>query len=101
MIVDYRLNEENRIIAMGYPAIENNIIEIVDYPEKLDDWKIVDGVMVYDPLPVEEPEQTAPTPTIQDVLNENRILKAQVQALEDRGEFIEDCIAEMAMMIYG
>lgn len=31
---------------------------------------------------------------------ENILLKAQIQALSDRGEFIEDCIAEMAMFVY-
>lgn len=31
---------------------------------------------------------------------ENDILRAQIQALADRGEFIEDCIAEMAMQVY-
>lgn len=32
---------------------------------------------------------------------ENKTLKAQIQALADRGEFIEDCIAEMAAAVYG
>lgn len=31
---------------------------------------------------------------------ENALLKAQIQAQVDRGEFIEDCIAEMAMQVY-
>ena len=31
---------------------------------------------------------------------ENELLRAQVKALSDRGEFIEDCIAEMAMQVY-
>lgn len=31
---------------------------------------------------------------------ENELLRAQVQSLSDRGEFIEDCIAEMAMQVY-
>lgn len=28
------------------------------------------------------------------------LLKAQVQALSERGDFVEDCIAEMAMQVY-
>ena len=32
---------------------------------------------------------------------ENVRLKAQVQALSDRGEFMEDCLAEMAAVVYG
>lgn len=31
---------------------------------------------------------------------ENALLKAQVQALSDRNEFVEDCIAEIAMQVY-
>ena len=32
---------------------------------------------------------------------ENVRLKAQVQAQSDRGEFMEDCLAEMAAVVYG
>lgn len=32
---------------------------------------------------------------------ENTLLKAQVQAVADRNEFVEDCIAEMAAVVYG
>ena len=30
----------------------------------------------------------------------NTLLSAQIQAVSDRGEFVEDCIAEMAEVIY-
>ena len=29
------------------------------------------------------------------------MLKAQIQALSDRNDFVEDCIAEMAAVVYG
>lgn len=32
--------------------------------------------------------------------SENFMLKAQIQAMSDRNDFIEDCIAEMAMQVY-
>lgn len=32
---------------------------------------------------------------------ENELLKAQLQASTERSDFIEDCIAEMAMTVYG
>ena len=36
-----------------------------------------------------------------DALDDSALLhSAQIQALSERGEFIEDCIAEMAMMVY-
>lgn len=31
---------------------------------------------------------------------ENKLLKAQLQAQTERSDFIEDCIAEMAMAVY-
>lgn len=31
---------------------------------------------------------------------ENALLKAQLQAQTERSDFIEDCIAEMAMQVY-
>lgn len=44
-----------------------------------------------------EPEK--PT-TIEDLKNENKLLKAQLKAQTDRSDFIEDCIAEMAGVVY-
>lgn len=32
---------------------------------------------------------------------ENRTLRAQIKAISDRNEFVEDCIAEMATVVYG
>ena len=44
-----------------------------------------------------EPEK--PT-TIEDLKRENKLLKAQLQAQTERSDFIEDCIAEMAGVVY-
>ncbi len=40
-------------------------------------------------------------PDTHDRADENKLLRAQVQALSDREEFLEDCIAEMAVQVYG
>lgn len=32
---------------------------------------------------------------------ENKLLRAQLQAQTERSDFIEDCIAEMATIVYG
>ena len=39
--------------------------------------------------------------TIEELAEENKLLKAQLQAQSDRSDFIEDCIAEMAIQVYG
>lgn len=41
-----------------------------------------------------------PVKTVDELAAENDLLRAQVQSLANRGEFIEDCIAEMAMQVY-
>lgn len=38
---------------------------------------------------------------LQKQASENKILKEQLQAQTDRSDFIEDCIAEMAVQVYG
>lgn len=48
-------------------------------------------------------EASIPLPqvTVQELQQENRLLKAQIQAQTERSDFIEDCIAEMATQVYG
>lgn len=64
-------------------------------------YKLVDGLVAqrtqaemdadFDALP-------APEPTAEE--KERTLLKAQIQALSDRNDFIEDCVAEMAGIVY-
>ena len=39
--------------------------------------------------------------TLETLQQENKLLKAQIQAQTERSDFIEDCIAEMATQVYG
>lgn len=39
-------------------------------------------------------------PSNEELEQENKLLRAQIQAAVDRQDFIEDCIAEMAMQVY-
>lgn len=48
------------------------------------------------------PSEDNPKPkTVEELAAENKMLKAQLQAQSDRADFIEDCIAEMAVQVYG
>ena len=97
---------DGRVLSVadtGYHCSEGE--KLVDVPEGFTlaealDWRMVDGALLYDPLPVDE---VTPTPSDPIVMPgaQNTLLKAQIQALEARGEFLEDCIAEMAMQVYG
>lgn len=40
-------------------------------------------------------------PSMEKLQQENKLLKAQLQAQSNRSDFIEDCIAEMATQVYG
>lgn len=50
------------------------------------------GIRVYKP--------THDTLQEQNVELENKLLKAQLQAVTDRNDFMEECIAEMATQVY-
>lgn len=63
--------------------------------------RFVDGQWTIEKQP--EPnlsEPPKPQPTIEDLKKENELLKAQIQAQSDRNDFMEDCIAEIAMQLY-
>lgn len=52
-------------------------------------------------------EQAHPAPEVKpapmtnaELEAENKLLKAQIAAQSDRADFVEDCIAEMAMQVY-
>lgn len=68
----------------------------------------IDGVMTvtaWAPLPIPEPEpEPDPEPTTEERVaaleDENAMLKAQITAQSDQMDFYEDCIAEMASIVY-
>ena len=49
------------------------------------------------PDPTLEPESK---PTVEELANENKLLKAQLQAQTERSDFMEGCVAEMAEKVY-
>ena len=88
-------------IAVSNRQMEANWIQI---PADLqiaigDTW---DGVMFFDPdgNPRLTPETEAAQKRIIELEEENLLKTAQIQALSDRNDFLEDCIAEMAGMVY-
>lgn len=45
-------------------------------------------------------DHPSPEERIADLEHENTLLRARIQAITDRNDFIEDCIAEMAEIVY-
>ena len=68
-------------------------------------YKLVDGVLVERTAEeIEADKAKLPKPVIPktnaELEQENKLLKAQLNAATERSDFIEDCIAEMAMQVY-
>ena len=120
-----KTDEKNRIIAINSSAFLDNTESWIKIDEGTGDkyhhaqgnyfdksiyttdgvprYKLVDGKAVErsdEEIEADKPEPSAALPTINDLIKENELLKAQIQAQLDRNDFMEDCIAEMAMQIY-
>lgn len=64
-------------------------------------YKLVDGLVsqrTQAELDADYDARPAPEPTAEE--KERTLLKAQIQALSDRNDFLEDCVAEMAGIVY-
>ena len=74
---------EDQYGAEGQPRVES-------FPDdNVSDYLYIDGEFVYGPLPKPEPEP-----------DREALLEARITALTERNEFMEDCIAEMAALVY-
>ena len=64
-------------------------------------YKLVDGMVTQRTqaeMDADFDARPAPEPTVEE--KERTLLKAQIQALSDRNDFVEDCMAEMAGIVY-
>ena len=82
---------------------QNNYLPKPLYDERgIPRYKLVDGEVQERTQEEMDADYTPPedVKTNAELQAENALLRAQIQSLADRGEFIEDCIAEMAMQVY-
>jgi hypothetical protein len=83
-------------IAVDYVELEDNFT-----PEMTKQYRVNDGSLsIVERLMSETTEDEETPVTLESLQEENKLLKAQVQAQSDRSDFLEDCIAEMALEIY-
>ena len=95
--------EIGRGYAKKYHHAQGNYLPKSLYNERgIPRYKLVDGEVVERTPEEIEADYVPPSDvkTNEELQEENNLLRAQVQSLSDRGEFIEDCIAEMAMLVY-
>ena len=85
------LGAGGRVLSVTWPTYAPSDAPTVETLPEGDtcDYLYRDGEFVYDPLPEEKPP-----------IDETELLKAQVKALSERNDFMEDCIAEMATLVY-
>ena len=57
-----------------------------------------DGSVYVEPEVPDTPVPGEPQPTAEE--KEKTLIKAQIQALSERNDFLEDCVAEMASVVY-
>lgn len=108
MMYALNLSKDGRILSATFPQYAPDDAVIVDHlPEgDITNYRYVSGATtwayVYDPLP--EPEQPESPPSQDDRIDEleaeNKKLTAQVNALSAQLDFQEECLVEMASIIY-
>lgn len=117
-----RLDDENRVVAINssefvdgddwvqideghgdrYHHAQNNYLDkpIADY-RGVYRYKYIDGQIVertQEEMDTDYASRPAPEPTAEE--KEKTLMNAKIQALTDRNEFLEDCVAEMAAIVY-
>lgn len=86
-------------VIAEYPNGGKDIAWVIDVPgvEAKEAWTEEVAYQVYHPYTQEELDKMA-EPTAEE--KEKTLLKAQIQALSERNDFLEDCVAEMASIVY-
>lgn len=88
-----------------YALAQSHYLEKPLYDGAVLRYKLVDGKVVERTAEeIEADKAKLPKPVIPktnaELEQENKLLKAQLNAATERSDFIEDCIAEMAMWVY-
>ena len=94
------------VIHDGWAVIPETM-ETPNFPFGTVTAEEINGVMTvtdWTPGTMPEPEPAPEPPTTEERLNslesDNKLLKQQLQAASDQNDFLEDCIAEMAGIVY-
>lgn len=88
-----------------YALAQSHYLDKPLYDGAIPRYKLVDGKVVERTVEeIEADKAKLPKPVIPktnaELEQENKLLKAQLNAATERSDFVEDCIAEMAMQVY-
>ena len=91
------LGTAGRILSATFPEYApEGAISVEALPDgNISDYIWRDGAFLYEPRP--EPEKPEPGPTAEDRIT---ALEAKNEALSTSNQFLEDCIIEMAGIVY-
>ena len=102
MIRQITIDENNIVTCCSIGGYIEGGINVEDIPDEVMacplKWKYVDGEFIQNEGYI-EPTKTD-TPTVEDLIRENEMIKKQIEAQSEQMDFYEDCIAEMASVIY-
>ena len=102
MVKQITIDENNVVHSCSLGGYIEGGIDVEDIPSEVmccpSKWCYVDGEFVENSDYIEPiiPD----TPTIEDLIKENILMKSQIEAQSKQMDFYEDCIAEMASVIY-
>lgn len=120
-MIKIKFNGADEFLGAGFTRINDHVIELLgitqassgfttwrmdgvtqlgDFSDYTTVYRILDNaVQLSDDGSVYiEPEPKDPQPTEKE--KEKTLMKAQIKALSDRNDFLEDCFAEMAGVVY-
>ena len=102
MVKQITIDENNVVQCCSLGGYIESGIDVEDIPAEVmrcpQRWKYEGGEYIENPDYVEP--VIPDTPTVEDLIRENEMIKKQIEAQSEQMDFYEDCIAEMASVIY-
>ena len=89
----------NYCIVNDENIIENIIVADEEFALSIGAKELYDGAMIGEPYSPPPPPPTTEE-RVTALETDNKLLKQQLQAASDQNDFLEDCIAEMAGIVY-
>ena len=102
MVKQIKIDDNNVVKLCSIGGIIGGGIDVEEIPDEVMacpmKWKYVDGEFIPNEGYIEP--VIPDTPTVEDLIRENKITKAQIEAQSEQMDFYEDCIVERASVIY-
>ena len=102
MVKQITIDENNVVTGASIGGFIHGGVDVNDIPDEVmrcpGKWCYIDDEFVENPDYIQPEEKVVPT--IEELAKENELMKVQIEAQSEQMEFYEDCIAEMASVIY-